>query len=637
MPVGDPGNAADTTGFGSVAYSYNIGEYDVTANQYTAFLNAVASTDTYDLYSSYADRNNFGSYMASTSTGNPGIIQSGLSGSYTYSVAAGRGNYPVTDVTFWDATRFANWLDNGQPTGAEGPGTTETGTYAITPTGILNNTVTRNAGATWAVTSEDEWYKAAYYTPLGGTGNNNSNYWLYPTQSNTISLSQANYYASNSSGPGSGTDTTPVGSYAYPSYYGTYDEGGDVFQWNESVYSNGSYRGLRGGSFSNYDEFLQSSVAYDGNPEGNISDEFGFRVSEVPEPASLGIVGFGMVGLRGAVEGRIFFCRRSTINRKGLKMRSHKMMYVLFLAPALGLLAGAASASITIATVPVGNPGNAPDSTPGFGSVAYSYNIGEYDVTSSQYTAFLNAVAATDTYGVYNSDMAGTTSGNPGIIQSGSSGSYTYSVAAGRGNYPVTDVTFWDTSRFANWLDNGQPNGAEGPGTTETGTYTLTPTGIANNTVTRNANYTWAVTSENEWYKAAYYTPLGGTGNSNPNYWLYPTQSNTISPSQANYTLLDTTPVGSYAYPSYYGTYDQGGDVFQWNESIYRGSFRGLRGGSFDNFYYTLPSNYSLTGDPTDDYSDVGFRVSQVPEPASLGILAFGATGMLIRRRRVRR
>ena len=107
--------------------------------------------------------------------------------------------------------------------------------------------------------------------------------------------------------------------------------------------------------------------------------------------------------------------------------------------------AGVASAAITIATVPVGNPGNAADIT-GFGSVAYSYNIGEYDVTSSQYTAFLNAVAATDTYGVYNSTMAGTTMGNPGIIQSGSSGSYTYSVAAGRGNYPVTDVTFWDTT-----------------------------------------------------------------------------------------------------------------------------------------------------------------------------------------------
>jgi formylglycine-generating enzyme len=323
-------------------------------------------------------------------------------------------------------------------------------------------------------------------------------------------------------------------------------------------------------------------------------------------------------------------------------MRSYNKMHGLFAAVALALLAGAASAAITIATVPVGNLGNAPDTT-GFGEVDYAYNIGEYDVTSSQYTAFLNAVASTDTYGVYNSAMAAATSGNPGIIQSGSSGSYTYSVAAGRGNYPVTDVTFWDTTRFANWLDNGQPTGAEGAGTTETGTYTLTPTGIANNTITRNAGATWAVTSENEWYKAAYHTPLGGTGNSNPNYWLYATQSNTISLSQANYytgtpsgpgSATDTTPVGSYAYPSYYGTYDQAGDVFQWNESIYAGS-RGLRGGSFYFSGITLQSGGYVLDEPPDVSDDfLGFRVSQVPEPASLGILGFGMAGLLIRRRR---
>jgi formylglycine-generating enzyme required for sulfatase activity len=297
------------------------------------------------------------------------------------------------------------------------------------------------------------------------------------------------------------------------------------------------------------------------------------------------------------------------------------------------LLAGAASASITIATVPVGNPGNAPDTT-GFGEVDYAYNIGEYDVTSSQYTAFLNAVAATDTYGVYNSNMAGTTSGNPGIIQSGSSGSYTYSVAANRGNYPVTDVSFWDAIRFANWLDNGQPTGAEGPGTTETGTYTLTPTGI--DTVTRNPGATWAVTSENEWYKAAYYTALGGTGNSNPNYWLYPTQSNTISTSQANYNVAvgDTTPVGSYPYPSYYGTYDQGGDVFQWNESIYNDGYHGLRGGFFGSYDGNLQSGNSDYDPPSYVIDGVGFRVSQVPEPASVGILGFGMLGLLARRRR---
>ncbi|HTV49525.1 MAG TPA: SUMF1/EgtB/PvdO family nonheme iron enzyme [Phycisphaerae bacterium] len=302
--------------------------------------------------------------------------------------------------------------------------------------------------------------------------------------------------------------------------------------------------------------------------------------------------------------------------------------------------AGVVSAlPVTIATVTVGNPGNAADPSTGgyYGSVDYTYNIGEYDVTSSQYTAFLNAVAASDPYDLYNSNMAGTSNGNPGIIQSGSSGSYTYSVADGRGNNPVTDVTFWDACQFANWLDNGQPNGPEGNGTTETGTYTLTSEGEANNTITRNPGAIWAVTSENEWYKAAYYDPT--LNDDTGGYWEYPTQSNTITTAQANYNSSDTTPVGSYPYPSYYGTYDQGGDVWQWNESIYDTSYRGLRGGSFSYLGGVLESNIYGIEDPTHEDYELGFRVVDlaVPEPASLGIFGFGVMGMLVRRRGMRR
>ena len=57
--MGDPGNvrnagdAGSTTGYGSVDYTYQMGEYDVTVGQYCQFLNAVAKTDTYGLYNSY--------------------------------------------------------------------------------------------------------------------------------------------------------------------------------------------------------------------------------------------------------------------------------------------------------------------------------------------------------------------------------------------------------------------------------------------------------------------------------------------------------------------------------------------------------------------------------------------------------
>ena len=63
VPVGDPGNAGrafwhwrgrqwDNSNLQArVGYNYNIGKYEVTARQYTKFLNAVAkSGDTYGLY-----------------------------------------------------------------------------------------------------------------------------------------------------------------------------------------------------------------------------------------------------------------------------------------------------------------------------------------------------------------------------------------------------------------------------------------------------------------------------------------------------------------------------------------------------------------------------------------------------------
>ncbi len=100
VTVGDAGNAADTTGYGSVDYTYNIGKYNVTAAQYCDFLNAVAATDTYGLYNA-----SMSSYSGC------GITRTGA---------------PAPTCTRWQATpstcrRFtlASGMPAGSPTGSE--------------------------------------------------------------------------------------------------------------------------------------------------------------------------------------------------------------------------------------------------------------------------------------------------------------------------------------------------------------------------------------------------------------------------------------------------------------------------------------------------------------------------------------
>jgi formylglycine-generating enzyme len=306
--------------------------------------------------------------------------------------------------------------------------------------------------------------------------------------------------------------------------------------------------------------------------------------------------------------------------------------------------AGSAQA-ITIATVPVGRPGNSNDLATGLGGVSYLYNIGKYDVTVGQYAAFLSAVATTDTYSLYNTSMA-TDLNIAGIARNGASGGFTYSVI-GSPNHPITDVSWGSAARFSNWMNNGQPAGPEGPGTTETGAYTLNgaTSDALLNAVTRNAGAKWFIPSESEWFKAAYYDPTAG------HYWQYPTGTDTpptstppgSTPNTANFRSVNgvfavtgsptysstqnyLTDIGAYtASASPYGTFDQGGDANQWNEALIDGAFRGMRGGSWSDFALGRQSRdfgfYPSTGA---DF--IGFRVASIREPgtAVLAAIAFG-------------
>lgn len=295
--VGDAGNPSDPASgdnFGSVAYAYNIGTTEVTNSQYAAFLNQKGKSDTLGLYNELMGNSAYG-----------GITRTGASGSFTYTTRENMGDKPVNFVSWYDAIRFANWLNNGQ-----GAGDTETGAYTIlggTPTPSNAFSITRNSGATWFLTSENEWYKSAYYQPAA-QGGDTDGYWRYPTRSNTVpTLATANS-TGDISNPGAnianynnGADwnsldgnLTTVGSAGTlsDSFYGTSDQGGNAYEWNESVV--GSSRGLRGGAFALNSNMMQATIRGGSNP-ANEAMGIGFRVATVavPEPATsaMAIVG----------------------------------------------------------------------------------------------------------------------------------------------------------------------------------------------------------------------------------------------------------------------------------------------------------------------------------------------------------
>jgi formylglycine-generating enzyme required for sulfatase activity len=309
------------------------------------------------------------------------------------------------------------------------------------------------------------------------------------------------------------------------------------------------------------------------------------------------------------------------------------------------------SGQTSIAFASIGNPGNANDAADGdqntagiqnYGAVPYTFAMDKYDITTAQYTQFLNAVAATDTYSLYNAHMALSGSIGCGITRSGVSGSYTYGIVAGHDNYPVNYVGWGDAARFANWINNGQPTGAQNASTTEDGAYTLSgaTSAAALIAVTKNANAKYWIPSENEWYKSAYYNSATSS------YFTYATGSNTapsnvLNPAgnnNANYYTSNYadpvnywTDVGFFAgSPSPYGTFDQNGLVFDWNDAVILGSFRGMRGGSFVNFAGLLTSSSRFYGNPTNEDIGIGFRVaSSVPEPGSIILGLLGGIGVL--------
>jgi len=269
VTVGDPGNTPDKTGYGAVAYPFQIAKLEITVAQYAEFLNAVAAkADPHALFNAGQK-----------------IDRTGAAGAFRYAAQSMREREPVMQVTFLNVMRFANWLHHGG-----GPGDTETGAYQMAGNGGL---ASREAGATVWIPNENEWFKAAYHHPQT-KGGPPGNYWAYPTRSDappTLALpgdpgpNRANFLADTTPQPNGGVlrgfrDVMPAG--AFPgsaSHYGTLDQAGNAWEWIEATVFE-TQRVIRGGSMCCSHEKLLSKVRTSTSPTKRYPDT-GFRLARV--------------------------------------------------------------------------------------------------------------------------------------------------------------------------------------------------------------------------------------------------------------------------------------------------------------------------------------------------------------------
>ena len=289
MPIGNPGNVGNVISsgtFGAVSNLFNMSKSEVSYSQYAEFLNAAAKTDPYSLYSTRM------------SGSNGGIIRNGSSGSYTYSVKdATWGSRPVGFVTLYDAARFVNWLNNGEPANPT-DSQINNGAYTLSNSVDPAVALVRNIGASVFLPTRNEWYKAAFYGPALNDGS--GSYFTYATALNTAPAVSTNPDATGSNlalfNQSTGANLLAVSGLANSdSAYGILNMAGNASEWLQDSTATQGY--WIGGwvQMSTATQNTFGSSAFSGSLQSSMSElsyAQGFRIAAVPEPSTI-VTAFG--------------------------------------------------------------------------------------------------------------------------------------------------------------------------------------------------------------------------------------------------------------------------------------------------------------------------------------------------------
>jgi len=298
--------------------------------------------------------------------------------------------------------------------------------------------------------------------------------------------------------------TTTVGTNGCCSYYGTYDQSGNVYEWIEQTGPDVNSKQTKfalGGRYvgRNAELGLRSDYAHYFPPE-QFGPGIGFRICSHS---------YGNIEHNGILQ------KNPLANP--LNFSSFVIVGDFNNEPDLPL--------------PIVKDGLTEWDKTRYGSVTYEYLIQKFPVTVEEYCEFLNAVAFNkDVHSLWNVNMI--FSNQPIINRDKIQNKFVYKPLKNKKNKPAVFLSWYSCARFINWLSNGKPTGEQNNVTTEDGTYTLNGiikeniVDIKRNPINPNTGLapTYWLSSHDEWYKAAYYKGDG----KDSGYWTFATQSDDI-------------------------------------------------------------------------------------------------------------